>query len=388
MSIRYGKNLTSLEQDENCANCYTGVYPYWTDMDGNLIQLPEKIVNASGTYSYVKILSLDFSQEWQEAPTEDQLRARAEKYMKDNNIGTPVVSWKVEFVQLEQAEEYKGMALLERVLLGDTVSVEFPQMGISASARVVAVEYDPILERYNNVTLGSVRANIADTIVSQQKQIDNLPGLSEYQKAAAVLTATLLGAKGGAVRLLDDNGDSVPDTLYIADNPDPAQAVKVWRFNYEGWGASRNGYNGPFVLGATLENGFLADFITAGTLDAALITVKNLVAEVVKSVAGNSTLNITGAILELLTSGKTTVKISNRADGLPIMYMYDLENGQRVDGMELTPHHFKLGGTSVDPTFEMRVGDGVCKLGLNAEDIPKTLAWKDNGDGTFALIGT
>lgn len=269
VSIRYGKNLTSLEQDENCANCYTGVYPYWTKADGQLVQLPEKIVSAPGNFDYVKILTVDFSAEWQEAPTAEQLRARAEAYISSNDIGKPTVSWKVEFVQLEQTVEYKGTGLLERVLIGDTVSVEFEKMGVSASARVVEVDYDTLLERYNSVTLGSVKANIASAIAAQNKEISTRPNKSEMQLAIEQLTSSILGATGGAVRFLDTNGDGAPDTLYIADNADPSQAIKVWRFNYEGWGASENGYNGPFVLGAALDGGILAEFIKAGKLTSA-----------------------------------------------------------------------------------------------------------------------
>ena len=162
------------------------------------MQLPEKFVKAPGTYNYVKILPLDLSAEWQEVPTEAQLRARAEQYIADNDIGKPVVSWKVEFVQLEQTEEYKGQALLERVLLGDTVSVEFEQLVVSATSRAVAVDYDSILERYNNVTLGRVKANIADTIVKQENVIEATKKdfSSELQKARDVATDWLTNGKG------------------------------------------------------------------------------------------------------------------------------------------------------------------------------------------------
>ena len=40
-TIRYGKNLVSLEQEESILNTYTGVYPYWGS-DGTLVTLPEK----------------------------------------------------------------------------------------------------------------------------------------------------------------------------------------------------------------------------------------------------------------------------------------------------------------------------------------------------------
>ena len=271
VSIRYGKNLTTLEQDRNCANCYTGVYPYWISMDNELVQLPEKVINAAGTYNYVKILPLDLSSEWQEAPTVEQLRERAEKYMEDNDIGIPDISWKIEFVQLEQTQEYKGKALLERVLLGDTVSVIFPKMNVNTSARAVKIEFDSILERYISVTLGKVKSNLADTIVKQQQENEQKPSKATVQSMITTKLDAINGVTGGVVRLLDTNGDGKLVELYIADNEDVNLAVKVWRFNYEGWAASKTGYNGPFEFGATLEDGILANAITACRLVAGTI---------------------------------------------------------------------------------------------------------------------
>ena len=274
VSIRYGKNLKDIQQEQNCSSVFTGLYPYWyieTDVGNVLIELPEKIVNAPGTYNFQRIRTIDFSQEFELQPTEEQLRSRAEKYIKDNSIGVPKVSLTVSFAQLEQSEEYKHLKLLERVSLFDTVNVEFPALGVSATAKAVKIVYDAVADRVKSVTLGSVRANIADTIASQQQEIENKPSKTLVQSAVESLTKTILGARGGSVRFLDENGDGEPDTLYIADNQDPTQATKVWRFNYEGWGASENGYNGPFRLGATLKDGIVADFITAGILNASLI---------------------------------------------------------------------------------------------------------------------
>lgn len=290
VTIRYGKNLTSLEQDENCASCYTGVYPYWADTEGNLVQLPEKIVYASGNYDHTRIFPLDLSDKWTEQPTEDQIRSAAESYIISHDIGTPAVSWKVEHVALEQTAEYKGMALLERVLLGDTVTIVFPDMDVSSASRVVETDFDVLLERYNSVTQGSLRANIADTLAHQKKELEKKPSQTLVQTMVATLTAGVLGAKGGAVRLLDTDGDGMPDELYIADNPDPALAVKVWRWNYEGWAASKTGYAGPFIMGATLDDGILANAVTAA----------NLVAGTIKSKDGKSFfLDLDNGILEM-----------------------------------------------------------------------------------------
>lgn len=278
VSIRYGKNLTDIKQEQNCASIATGIYPYWSrDVDGNtvFVELPEKIVNAPGTYDFVKIKTVDFTERFESQPTVEQLRSVAESYVESNNIGIPTVSLTVSFAQLEQTEEYKHLKLLEQVLLFDTVNVEFPALGVSATAKAIKIVYDSLADRVKSITLGSTKANIADTIATQQQEIAKKPSISLVQSVAMSLTAAILGAKGGAVRILDTDGDGMPDTLYVADNPDPTLAVKVWRWNYEGWAGSKTGYVGPFTLGATLEDGLLADSVTAANLIAGTITSKD-----------------------------------------------------------------------------------------------------------------
>lgn len=347
VSIRYGKNLSTLEQDRNCADVYTGVFPYWKSYDGETVMLQERIINAGGTYNFVRILPLDLSQKFDAAPSEEQLRESAEKYMVNNQIGVPDVSWTVQFVQLEQTEEYKGMALLERVLLGDTVSVVFPRMNVNASARAVKIDYDPILERYNSVTLGKVKANLAATIVKQQQEISKKPDETAMTAIVANLGDSITGAKGGAVRFLDSDGDGLPDELYIADNPNPNLAVKVWRYNYQGWAASTNGYNGPFKMGATLSDGLLADFVTAANLTAGTIRSQDaetffldldngiLRIKAVDDLTGemtaikNDTAEFTIAVSKLLADGVTSVKTTTG-------YTFDAE-GLKItkDGQEM-----------------------------------------------------
>lgn len=268
--IRYGKNMTGYEQDLDAGSVYTGVYPYW-EMNGTLVTLPEKIVAVDGTFDFTHILSLNLTESFQTAPTEEELRTRAQKYITDNEIGAPDISWNVEFVQMEQSLEYGDLALLERITLGDTVTVDFEQYSTHATARVVAVEFDALLDRYDNVTLGKVKASLADTIVEQQRAVAEKPSVTLVEQIAESLADSILDATGGCVRVLDTNGDGMADELYIADNVDPAQAVKVWRFNYNGWAASTSGYSGPFTMGATLDDGLLASFVTAAHLVAGTI---------------------------------------------------------------------------------------------------------------------
>lgn len=313
--ISYGKNLTDIEQDRNISNVATGIYPYWTNAEGALVTCDPKIVNAPGTYDFTRVVPVDFSNDFETQPTPEQLQARAEKYVEDNKIGIPKTSITASFVQLEQFPEYEDLALLEKCDLCDTVTIRYPQLGVEAKAEIVKIETDVLLERYNSVEIGDVRTNIADTIVGQQQEIKQKPSETYLREAVLALTETILGASGGAVRLLDTNSDGMPDTLYIADDPDPTKAHKVWRFNHEGWGASKNGYNGPFSYGATLENGMVADFITAGTLNADLVNIVNLISDHVVSRNGRFEMDLWAAVLKLMENDNLRVRIYSTGQG-------------------------------------------------------------------------
>ena len=368
VSIRYGKNLTSLEQDENISSVYTGVYPYWMDADNNLVTLPEKILNAPGTYNFTRIMALDLSQEFESAPTEEQLRNRANTYMTANNIGVPKVSLDVSFIQLEQTEEYKNIALLERVELCDTVNVEFPELGVSATAKCVKTVYDVLQERYTSVELGEARTNIADTIADQQQKIEKAPTTSAMQKAINNATNQITGNKGGYVILHSSTGSKEPDEILIMDTPEISTATKVWRWNKSGLGYSSSGYNGPYGLAMTQDGAIVADFITTGVLTANLIK-----AGVLQSLNGASSINMETGEANLTGNGTFgSIKIGDGAGNiageifaeksgktyLPYLRMYD-ESGNTALELSMSGA-LSSDGSSLyyNPNFKMFDDDG------------------------------
>jgi hypothetical protein len=122
------------------------------------------------------------------------------------------------------------------------------------------------------VTLGSVRANIADTISNQMTAIENTPTKSDVKRAQEAATAWLTNGKGYKVERRDDLG-RVIDTLYL-DTPDINSAVNVLRIGQSGIGFSQSGVGGPYVSAWTIDGHFNADFIRTGTLVSADGTVK------------------------------------------------------------------------------------------------------------------
>lgn len=175
VTIRYGVNLTELEQEENCADVYTGVLAYWKDQDGNLVQ--GTIQNVSGTFDFVRIFILDCSEDYEEAPTAAQLNSKAAAYIANNNIGIPKVNLKLDFVMLE--------GLQNRVDLCDTVTVIFEKLGVEATAKCIRVRWNTLLDRYEEVELGDAKSELTEAIIKANTMASaaNKTARENYQAA-------------------------------------------------------------------------------------------------------------------------------------------------------------------------------------------------------------
>lgn len=167
-TIRYGKNLTDITQDENIADMYTHVFPFWCKADEDkVVYLPEYVIPVPGEFDHQRNYHLDLSTEFEEEPTEDEIRAATESYIKSANLGVPKVSITASFVQLEQAIEYKDLLPVELVRLCDTVHVYYEALGINTTAKVIKTVYDVLLDRYDHVEIGDPKYSLADTLSSQ-----------------------------------------------------------------------------------------------------------------------------------------------------------------------------------------------------------------------------
>lgn len=354
VSIKYGKNLTDLEQDENCSNVYTGVLPYWT---GNETTVSGSVVNAPGTYDFTRILPVDFTSDFEEQPSTTQLDNAATNYISANNIGIPEVNLTVSFVHLNQTEEYKNLGIFERVELGDTIKVEFAAMGVSSTAKCVKTVYNTLLERYDNVELGEVKKGLADTISSQTSSIIDISknsGVSSAVKAAIMAASeAITGQKGGSVILHDTRGGNKPNELLFLDNDDISQAQKVWRFNLSGFGYSSNGYEGPFTTAITRDGSIVADFITTGSMDAARIT-----AGILQSKDGRFLIDLTANTITMKNPSGNTVFSFDGNGNLTINGEITAKSGS-IAGFTIYGNRLEGGSC----TLYSDVGGGELKLG-------------------------
>lgn len=315
-TIRYGKNLTGLEHDENLSNTITGIVPYWYSAEtGTLVTLPEKAIWAStaSLYPYKRTAVKDFSADFEEQPTVDQLRARANKYITDNDIGKPNISIKIEFVPLDQMDgvslgaprrtlvfpatvssgtlyttgavsgdtanftgayfeiEQDDYNVLEHVNLCDTVTVQYMALGVSVKAEVIKTEWNVLKDRYNSIEMGNPRSTLASTITGIESSAS-----TQIRESAATTSSNLreyvnhqneliTGGLGGYI-VYNFNAAGEPQELLIMDTPNVSTAVNVIRINRAGIGFSANGYDGPYTSAWTIDGVFNADFIRAGTM--------------------------------------------------------------------------------------------------------------------------
>lgn len=357
VTLRYGKNITALNNTLDMTEVYTGICPFWTNGE-TTVMLPEKVVlsNHVSDYPYQIIKTVDFSSDYEDAPSVAQLRAKAQSYVANNE------GWKlrnnitVSFVQLWSTEEYKNIAALERVNMCDVVHVVYSKLGVDFTTQVVRTDYDVLQERYNSITLGNTYYtlnNFFDEEIASSEEAQT----SHMQKAIARATKLIQGGLGGHV-VFNTNADGEPQEILIMDTDNISTAVNVIRMNLNGIGFSTSGYNGPFTTAWTIDGHFVADFIDTGTLTANIIK-----SGVLQDEGGNTTFNLaTGALSSKnLTIDSTYFKLKNDGE----------ITSMTADGRKLVMNMGKITGYKTNGTQSaaLEIGDGyfniVGKLALN-----------------------
>lgn len=260
ITLRYGKNITDLEQEENIANTVTGVVPFWINTDkSESVTLTEKVVYAPNASRYSSHLTvpLDLSGEFENKPTEAQLRNKATIYVNQSGFGLPKVSIKVSFVNLADTAEYADILPLQTVSLCDTIKVQFERLGINTTAKVVKTTYDVLNERYESIEVGSLKSTLAMTI--NDMNASTIGTVEESTRRVFTDTADFvdnatawLTSSGGYV-VANRNQDGSWKELLFMDTNDVTTAHNVLRLNENGIGFSSQGVAGPYTQAWTLD---------------------------------------------------------------------------------------------------------------------------------------
>lgn len=310
--IRYRKNLTGFTCTEDTTSTYTHVYPYYRNEDGVYVELDSKVITLSNAWKlpFENCYMLDLSAEFDTPPTKSQLQAKANTFIRANDLDTVSRHYKVSFVPLWQTNEYKNIAVLERCGLCDTVSIVHDNETVKA--KIIKTVYDALNERYVSMELGNAVSSFAQTVQQSVRQIENnLQSTKSFlQQSIERQTKRITGNRGGYVVMNDDNQDGYPDEILIMNDLSIGAATKLWRANLSGIGYSSHGYTGPFELAMTMDGEINASMITTGSLDASIIRTGVLNADLIKSgkiqsVNGNMSINMQNGEIDMtVTNGK------------------------------------------------------------------------------------
>lgn len=205
--------------------------------------------------------------------------------------------------------------------------------GISINYQVVERRDYPYYPEKNKVIFSSSPAKIQSQVTHITQQIENPNSAFQQQQQAAIGNATnwITNGKGYMVGIKDAEGNWIE--ICSLDQKGLDKAINVWRWNNGGFGFSKNGYNGPYTVAITQDGAIVADFITTGTLNCALLNVVNLVAQGVeltgnfRTTSGNLFADLWAGVFKM---GKNTGTQDNEFVGISSSAGGDPDNGVGV----------------------------------------------------------
>lgn len=160
------------------------------------IELDNKIIyldtDAAKEMKFDRILALDLSSEFQEAPTKEQLEAKAKEYIEKHKIGQYKYNTTVSFVDLSTTTEGIQYENIEKIELGDTVKVIYDDLGVNVDLRVIKTQYNVLLDRYEKIELGEKPEKISGESIQNG---DNVSSLTNDVGYADITTVNKLIAK-------------------------------------------------------------------------------------------------------------------------------------------------------------------------------------------------
>lgn len=271
-TIEFGKNLLDFAKNMDASDICTRLIPLGRKLDESSYtaideRLTIKSVNndvdyiqsndAISTYGIITKTKI-----WDDVSTASILKTKGQKYLESE-----------QFEKMELQLTAVDMHLLDKdidsISLGDQILAISKPHGLNKYFPVSKMSINLLDASNNKITLGtsvdvsiSAKSNSIETVADNASTFSQSSILQSAKDNASSLIQT--ATNGYIVLVPDDNGN--PKELLIMDTADVETATKVWRWNVNGLGYSKNGYNGTYGLAMTMDGAIVADFITSGTM--------------------------------------------------------------------------------------------------------------------------
>lgn len=163
-TIRYGLNLVDYNEEVDYSGTYTAVVPYWGGEGSEAVVGP---LISSGQTAYDgtnATVPLDLTDKFENKPTVAQLETMAQSMLASNDYALPNQTISVDFVRLEDSEEYESYSNLQHCKLCDSVKVVFPRYHMEGYFKIVKTVYDVLLERFESMELGNLSTSLSEAL--------------------------------------------------------------------------------------------------------------------------------------------------------------------------------------------------------------------------------
>ncbi|NGT35682.1 phage tail spike protein [Clostridium perfringens] len=181
--IEYKKNLLGLEKDDDNSEVVTRVIPTGLSSKDVSIMINEIYVDSPLINDYINPIVKeyhfsDLKEDTEKGITIDevkrQLKIKAEELFSKDHIDLPKTNYRINFLDLSSTEEYKDFKALEKVKLGDIVTVKHKEMNIDIKRKVVKYRWDCINKEYIEIELGDLKQTLSKDISNINSKVDSM----------------------------------------------------------------------------------------------------------------------------------------------------------------------------------------------------------------------
>lgn len=272
--IAGGKNLIGITETLDQDKVTTRLIP----VGANNLMLPETYVDSPyiNNYPHPKVKTISFST----ITDVTSLRAAAVNYYATTYCDIPLLNENIDFIQLEKTEEYKNYAILQGVVVGDTVTVRFDKLNLDIKIEVIYIEYDCITNRIKKIEFGDYKPNMATTLSNTGNTLANVTNVDGSLNGAMITgiidaTKTTFQALSNSAEtqvqkaiLFEDNDINSPTygSMCIGTSGFEIASVKtngIWQ--YETFGTGK-GFIANCIIAGQLLGGAVTFDLNAGTL--------------------------------------------------------------------------------------------------------------------------
>lgn len=384
--IRYGVNMMNYTEEQDGSECYTMAVPYWK---GNDTVIVGNLVDSGLTpYNRPTAVALDLSSSFEEEPTTADLEAKALQIMQSGQTNLPSRTINVDFVRLQDLEDYAGFTDLMTCELGDSIEVVFPMYGMQGVFRIVKVVWDVLRDRFESMTLGSLETTLAEAL-GISGGMTNVGagggGGSVVQFTQVLSSGTRIGVitiDGAATDIFaPQGGDTVTWNQILATGTKIAE-VSINGTSTDVYAPAGGGGSGTktawFGTCPTAQN-VAAKVVTTSSGDFSLTAGSIVFVKFTNRLyTANTTLNVDG-------TGAVTIKQNGAAPqmdiwqaGETIGFCYDGTNFEMIDGGMASTSAYgvtKLSSSVSDPVLNVAANSYAVKQAYDLANSKSEVSW-------------